>query len=101
MLRDVVEVRHLGRYRLWLRFDDDTSGEVDLESRLRFTGVFEPLREPAYFARVTVDKEGGTITWPNGADLDPVVLYSWLTGQDVQRILFGNRREPHQYKSQV
>jgi len=25
------------------------------------------------FARVEVDREAGTVTWPTGADLDPIV----------------------------
>jgi hypothetical protein len=37
--------------------------------------MFEPLRDVAYFARVAVDAELGTIVWPNGADLAPDVLH--------------------------
>jgi len=53
---------------------------VDFAEHLAFRGVFEPLSDPAYFALVRVDSELGTIAWPNGADLDPDVLYSQLTG---------------------
>jgi hypothetical protein len=35
----------------------------------------EPLRDPAYFARVQVDPEAGTIAWPNGVALAPEPLY--------------------------
>jgi len=80
MLRDIVDVEPCGGCRLRLRFDDGVEGEVDLEPRLHFTGVFEPLRDPAYFAQVRVNPEIGTICWPNDADLDPVVLYSLVTG---------------------
>lgn len=83
MLRDIVGVEPCGGYRLRLRFDDGVEGEVDLEPRLRFTGVFEPLRDPAYFAQVRVNPEIGTICWPNDADLDPVVLYSLVTGTPI------------------
>jgi len=38
-------------------------------------GVFAALQDPAFFARVSVDREAGTIVWPNGADLDPDVLF--------------------------
>ena len=55
-------------------------GVVDLAPHLRFRGVFEPLREPAYFAQVCVDRELGTVVWPNGADLDPDVLYARIAG---------------------
>ena len=38
------------------------------------------MRDPAYFAQVRVDPELGTVVWPNGAELDPDVLYARLTG---------------------
>ncbi len=55
-------------FQLWVEFDDGASGIVDLKGKL--TGsVFEPLKDPAYFARVSVDPELATVVWPNGADL--------------------------------
>ncbi|MGB6000271.1 MAG: DUF2442 domain-containing protein [Thermoanaerobaculia bacterium] len=41
--------------------------------------VFEPLRDPDYFAQVSID-EFGVICWPNGADLAPDALYRRLKG---------------------
>ncbi len=36
--------------------------------------IFEPVRsDPQFFRRVQVVR--GTVTWPNGADIDPDVLY--------------------------
>jgi len=83
MLHDVVEVRPLDGYRLHLCFDDGAEGVVDVSARVRFDGVFAPLRDPEYFRRVRVDAELGTIVWPNGADLDPLVLYSLVTGEPL------------------
>jgi hypothetical protein len=83
MLKDIVEVRSLGGYRLYLRFEDGLQGEVDLADQLQFHGVFEPLRDPQVFAQVAVNRELGTICWPNGADLDPDVLYAKLSGIPV------------------
>jgi hypothetical protein len=83
MLVDVVAARPVGDYRLYLRFEDGVEGEVDLGAFLSFRGVFGPLRDPAYFAQVRVDPELGTVSWPNGADLDPDVLYARLTGTAV------------------
>ena len=83
MLRDVVEVRPLEGYRVFLRFDDGMQGELDLEPLLSpFAGVFAPLREPERFREVFVD-DGGTIAWPNGADLAPEVLYSKVSGRPL------------------
>lgn len=67
-----AEVR--GDHRLRLRFDDHTRKTVDL-SPLLHGPVFEPLREPEYFARVVVDPICGTVVWPNGADFAPEALY--------------------------
>ncbi len=83
MLHDIVEVHPLDGYRLHLRFDDGAEGDVDVSARVRFDGVFTPLRDPAYFRRVRVDAGLGTIVWPNGADLDPLVLYSLVTGEPL------------------
>jgi hypothetical protein len=80
MLKDVTKVRPLDRYRLHLRFEDGVEGVVDLEKLIRFEGVFAPLRDPSFFEQVAVDPELGAICWPNGADLDPDVLYSHVTG---------------------
>ena len=34
MFLHVLEARYLGDYRVWLRFSDGTSGEVDLSAEL-------------------------------------------------------------------
>jgi hypothetical protein len=83
MLHDIVDVKSLGGHRLRIRFDDGVEGTIDLASRIRFDGVFALLADPAYFSQVRVHPELGTIFWPNGADLDPVVLYSLVTGRPI------------------
>lgn len=83
MLRDVVDVRPLGGYRLWIRFEDGVEGEMDCERVLAFTGVFAALLDLAYFAQVRINPDLGTICWPNNADLDPVVLYALVTNQPI------------------
>jgi hypothetical protein len=72
---DITAVEVIGEYRLRLTFQDGTFGDVDFADR-DWLGVFEPLRDPAYFARVAVDPDGGTIAWPNGLDMAPEPLYA-------------------------
>ena len=81
---DVVEVRTLGDHRLFVRFEDGVQGEIDIAELIRFDGVFAPLRDPVRFAEVRVDPELRTLGWPNGADLDPDVLYSKISGNPIR-----------------
>ena len=72
----IKEVTPRGGFEVRLEFTDGTRKTVDLEPYLEGP-VFEPLKEdPALFESVRVDPELGTIVWPNGADLDPDVLYA-------------------------
>ena len=74
----ICSVEPLNGFALRLGFDDGTTREVDLEAEL-WGPVFEPLRnDPQLFREVRVDRELGTIVWPNGADLDPDVLHGDL-----------------------
>ena len=73
-LVDITGVEVIGEYRLRLTFEDGTVGDVDFTGR-SWRGVFEPLRDPAYFASVAVDREAGTIAWPDGLDMAPEPLY--------------------------
>jgi hypothetical protein len=74
----VKRVRPQEGYRLFVEFEDGVHGEVDLSGRL-FGPVFEPLRDPDFFAEVSVD-EYGAVCWPNGADLAPDALHMQLAG---------------------
>ena len=76
-MNDIVEVRHVRDYIVWLRFQDGTSGEVDIAPSFKGP-VFEPLRDIDFFKQVRVDSEIGTIVWPNGADVAPETLYERL-----------------------
>ena len=71
----VTAVEVVREFVVQLEFDDGTERAVDLEPML-WGPVFEPIRtDPSYFRQVRVDDEAGTIVWPNGADIDPVVLH--------------------------
>jgi hypothetical protein len=70
----ILAAQVCGPHSLRLRFSDGTRKRVNLLPLL--TGeVFEPLKDPAYFARVAVDPTSRTTVWPNGADFAPEALY--------------------------
>jgi Protein of unknown function (DUF2442) len=83
MLKDIIKVKPLKDFHLYLEFEDGAKGEVDIRKLVKFKGVFAALKDESFFAKVEVNPEWGTIFWPNGADLDPDVLYSMVTGEEI------------------
>jgi hypothetical protein len=85
-LATITSVQVSGPTTLRLTFGDGLTGTVNLETTILASGpLFTPLQDPAFFALVRIAPEAGTITWPNGADLDPDVLYHAVkAGLDVQ-----------------
>lgn len=77
----VIEIHTLPGYRLFVRFIDGTTGEVDL-SRLVVSdraGIFAALRDPALFAQVYL--EYGAVMWPGEIDLAPDAMYDEIKKQ--------------------
>ncbi|PCI59017.1 MAG: hypothetical protein COB35_12275 [Gammaproteobacteria bacterium] len=69
----IKAAKHISDFKLWLSFDDGSSGEVDLNGTL-IGPIFEPLKNIDVFSQVAIDPELETIVWPNGADLAPEYL---------------------------
>ncbi len=80
----VTAVEVIGDHELRLTFDDGTVGDLSFADR-KWTGVFEPLRDPARFAKVQVDSQFATIVWPEyGLDMAPEPLYEHARRRQVQ-----------------
>lgn len=71
---DITKANAVHHGVLAITFADGLKGEVDVLERMRGP-VFEVARTPQGFAKVEVDAETGTVTWPGGADLAPDTLY--------------------------
>jgi hypothetical protein len=72
-LARVTAVEHLGARLLRVTFSDGLVRELDFTDAL--PGVLAMIDDDEVFAGVTVDAVAGTISWPNGIDLDPDVLH--------------------------
>ena len=84
MLPRITSATPAGGLRIALTFSDGVEGEVDLHDQIAGCGgVFEALEDVTFFARVAVDRDAGTVVWPNGVDLDPDVLHALVTGKPV------------------
>lgn len=64
--------------RLAVTFNDGRDGVVDFSGVTTSAepGIYAPLKDSAYFERVTIAL--GAVTWPNGADIDPMWMYEGL-----------------------
>lgn len=72
---DVTTARVLARYVIELTFETGETKVIDLEPLLQ-RPVFRPLLDDyALFRQLRVDREAGTVVWPNGADISPRTLY--------------------------
>ena len=80
----ITELRPRSEFKLFVRFDDGVSGEVNL-SDLAGRGVFSTWLESGVFdqARIT---EAGAVEWPGGIDLCPDALYMRLTGKSPEEV---------------
>ena len=79
-----VEVKALPNFRIWLRYDDGTEGEVDL-SDLAGRGVFTAWNDRTFFAAVRVGPHGA-IEWESEIDVCPDAMYLRLTGKSPEEI---------------
>ncbi|MSR21117.1 MAG: DUF2442 domain-containing protein [Gemmatimonadetes bacterium] len=71
----VATVRPLDGFCLRVGFTDGTEQIIDVERYLRGPVFDEIRRDRSTFEAVAVDGKLGGVVWPNGADIDPDVLY--------------------------
>ncbi len=72
----VQNVEPRGGFIVDVHFTDGSRREINLAPYLQGP-IFEPIRsDPSLFRSMRVEE--GTIAWPNGADIDPDVLFYGL-----------------------
>ena len=72
----VTSCQQVAPFTLRLEFDDGGSQTIDFRPVL-YGGIYEPLRDPAFFSQVRIDPDCHTLVWPNDADFDPATLRYW------------------------
>lgn len=71
--QEVKNIEYRGEYIYYICFDDGVAGVLDFSEFLGKGPVFKALQNPILFNQAIV--AGGTIAWPNGADIAPETLY--------------------------
>jgi hypothetical protein len=74
----VVKAEYRGGHRIHLVFSDGVESTVDFTPWLDGP-VLEPLRDESFFSKFFL--EGGTVAWPNGADIAPETLHEKAKSQ--------------------
>jgi hypothetical protein len=71
----VTDAKALTDYRLWLRFSDGRTGEVDLRAFVFNDArpIVAELQDPDLFGSIELDMN--TVVWANGLDFAPEFLY--------------------------
>ncbi len=87
MISRVVGVGPWDGYRIWVRFDDEVVGEIDLAEYVDLDKpMWQPLKDRQVFETVRVGQYGVDVVWyipgceRQGVDLGSDSLYMELTG---------------------
>ncbi|WP_150466059.1 DUF2442 domain-containing protein [Francisella sp. SYW-2] len=78
MWKDPINVQVTSKNTLEVLFEDGLKGQIIFYPS-RFRGVFKSLEDENEFKRVFIDREIGTVTWENGLDLAPDVMYEQIS----------------------
>lgn len=84
MIVKPIQVKAISPYSIWLKFADNTEGQVDL-SHLVNMPVFKNWSNPDFFDKVYIDAETCAIAWDENIELCPDNLYLKITGQTFEQ----------------
>lgn len=86
MILRILKAEVCGPHSLRLWFNDNSQKRVNVLPLLEGR-IFEPLHDPVYFARMTLDPVAGTVVWPNEADFAPEALHALAAEAEPDSII--------------
>jgi hypothetical protein len=79
MYYDLKKMKVLEGNKVYVCFEDNKEGIVDLTKIVNRGGVFDKLRDVCFFGKAYIDKDWATLAWPGGIDIAPETLYEMAT----------------------
>ncbi len=83
MKPQLINVKALPNYKLYLSFEDGVEGEISLQ-HLANKGLFKWWAENDNFSKVYIDSETNAVAWNEDLDIDTFNLYLQLKGIDFE-----------------
>ncbi len=83
-MNEVIDLRVLDKYRIWLKFNDKEEKIVDLQPYIG-KGFTAELLDYDAFRKVFIEPGGG-IAWTNGYDMCPNFLKELVEANESQDI---------------
>lgn len=80
----IVELKPLANFRLWVRYDDGSQGEVDFVD-LAGRGVFSAWEKVGAFESVTIGPHG-ELVWRDEIEICGDAVYMRLTGKVPEEV---------------
>jgi len=85
-----IAVKALKKYRIWVKYEDDSEGVVDL-SHLAGKPMFQCWEEADNFKNVYIDQYTGAIAWNEDVELCPDSIYFQINNLDPQAHFYSKK----------
>ena len=85
MISNAIQVKAISQHSIWLKFEDDMQGVVDL-SHLINKPVFQKWKDADFFNKVFINAETRATAWDENIELCPDNIYFKIKGLTFEEV---------------